>query len=122
MRKVKRLLQKAFTPITIMLIPHSDGRPLRFKIPSIGILLSIVLWVTGMAYVFHTAVNTAEYNKMKIKLNYYSSQFLELRSTMYTLRETESELANKEIFISPLPRDGLPTDILLLHTATGLIP
>jgi murein DD-endopeptidase MepM/ murein hydrolase activator NlpD len=91
LRKVKRLLQKAFTPITIMLIPHSDGRPLRFKIPSIGILLSIVLWVTGMAYVFHTAVNTAEYNKMKIKLNYYSSQFLELRSTMYTLRETESE-------------------------------
>lgn len=96
MQGVKKLLKKAFVPITIMLIPHSDGRPVRFKIPSIGILLSIVLWATGMAYVFSIAVDSLEYNKMKTKLNYYSSQFVEMRSTMDTLRETEGEF--KKLF------------------------
>ncbi|MEJ2683646.1 MAG: M23 family metallopeptidase [Candidatus Sulfobium sp.] len=93
MQRVKRLVKKAFTPITIMFIPHSDGRPVRFRIPSIGILLMVVLWLTGMAYVFSIGVNTVEYNKMKSKLNYYSSQFVEMRSTMDTLRETENEFA-----------------------------
>jgi murein DD-endopeptidase MepM/ murein hydrolase activator NlpD len=93
LQRVKRLVKKAFTPITIMFIPHSDGRPVRFRIPSIGILLMVVLWLTGMAYVFSIGVNTVEYNKMKSKLNYYSSQFVEMRSTMDTLRETENEFA-----------------------------
>ena len=91
MQRVKKLLKKAFTPITIMFIPHSDGRSVGFKIPSIGILVSIALWVAGMGYVFSIGVNALEYNKMKAKLDYYSSEFLELRSTMDTLRETESE-------------------------------
>lgn len=93
MQRVKRFVKKAFTPITIMFIPHSDGRPVRFRIPSIGILLVAVLWLGGMAYVFSIGVNTVEYNKMKSKLNYYSSQFIEMRSTMDTLRETENEFA-----------------------------
>jgi murein DD-endopeptidase MepM/ murein hydrolase activator NlpD len=96
LQRVKRLLKKAFTPITVMFIPHSDGRPLRFKVPSIGIILSIILWVAGMVYVSSIAVDAVKYDKMKVKLNYYSSQFVELKSTMDTLKETESEF--KKLF------------------------
>jgi len=89
--RIRNLLKKAFTPITIMFIPHSNAKPLSFKISSIGIVLSILLWLVGTAYVFSVAVDTAEYQTMKMKLNYYSEQFLELRSTISALKKAESE-------------------------------
>jgi murein DD-endopeptidase MepM/ murein hydrolase activator NlpD len=89
--KIRSLLKKAFTPVTIMLIPHSNKRPLNLKVPSIGIFISIVLWCIGTIYVFSVAVNTFEYQAMKKKLNYYSSQFLELKVTMSALKNAEEE-------------------------------
>jgi len=89
--KIRSLFKKAFTPVTIMLIPHSNKRPLNFKVPSIGIFISIVLWCIGTIYVFSVAVNTFEYQAMKKKLNYYSSQFLELKVTMSALKNAEEE-------------------------------
>jgi murein DD-endopeptidase MepM/ murein hydrolase activator NlpD len=88
---IKNFLKKAFTPVTIMLIPHSNKKPLNLKIPSIGILVSIVLWCIGTVYVFSVAVNAFEYQAMKKKLNYYSSQFLEWEGTMSALKNTERE-------------------------------
>ena len=89
--KIRSLFKKAFTPVTIMLIPHSNKRPLNFKVPSIGIFISIVLWCIGTIYIFSVAVNTFEYQAMKKKLNYYSSQFLELKVTMSALKNAEEE-------------------------------
>jgi murein DD-endopeptidase MepM/ murein hydrolase activator NlpD len=74
-----------------MLIPHSNKKPLNLKIPSIGILVSIVLWFIGTVYVFSIAVNAFEYQAMKKKLNYYSNQFLEWEGTMSALKNTERE-------------------------------
>lgn len=91
MHKIKNFLKKAFTPVTIMFIPHSNKKPLNFKIPSIGILVSIVLWFIGTVYVFSVAVNAFEYQAMKKKLNYYSNQFLEWEVTMSALKNTEKE-------------------------------
>jgi murein DD-endopeptidase MepM/ murein hydrolase activator NlpD len=89
--KIKGLLKKAFTPVTIMLIPHSNRRLLNIKIPSIGIFVSAVLWFVGTVYVFSIAVDTFEYHKMKEKLSYYSNQFLELSTTISSLKKAESE-------------------------------
>lgn len=89
--KIKVLLKKAFTPITIMLVPHSKTRPLNLKIPFIGIFISIVLWCFGTVYIFSIAVDTFEYYKMRDKLNYYSQQFLELNSTISALKKAENE-------------------------------
>ena len=89
--KIKVLLKKAFTPITIMLIPHSKTRPLNFKIPFIGIFTSIILCCFGAVYILLIAVNTFEYYRMKDKLNYYSQQFVELHSTISALKKAESE-------------------------------
>jgi len=91
MQRIRLLLRKAFTPITIMFIPHSDVKALRIKVPSIGILASVVLWFIGMGYVFSVAVDAFEYNRMKERLNYYSVQFIEMKETMTSLKNAEGE-------------------------------
>jgi murein DD-endopeptidase MepM/ murein hydrolase activator NlpD len=94
MHRIKNLLRKIFTPITIMFIPHSSTRSLRIKIPSIGILISIMLWIIGSVYVFSIAVDSFEYDRMKTKLTFYTGQFLELKSTISALKKAENEFRN----------------------------
>ena len=91
MYKVRRLLKKAFTPITIMLIPHTDRKSLSIKVPSVGILASVIIWCIGMGYVFSIAVYAFEYNSMKQKLNYYSEEFVKMKSTIAALKEAEED-------------------------------
>ena len=91
MYKVRKFLKKAFTPITIMLIPHTDRKSLSIKVPSVGILVSIILWLVGTVYVFSVAIDAFEYKRMKEKLNYYSSQFIEIKTTMAGLKKAEGD-------------------------------
>jgi murein DD-endopeptidase MepM/ murein hydrolase activator NlpD len=91
MHRARKVLKKAFTPITIMLIPHTNRKSLSIRVPSIGILASIILWFIGTVYVFSVAIDALEYNRMKEKLNYYSSQFMEMKSTMMALKKAEAE-------------------------------
>lgn len=95
MSKIRSFGKKAFTPITIMLIPHSNSKPFNLKIPSIGIIFSVLMWivgtVVGTVYVLLVAVNATEYRIMKEKLAYYSGQFLEMKATMAALNKAESE-------------------------------
>ncbi len=88
---IKTLIKKAFTPVTIMLIPHEKNRPLNFKIPFILILSSFLFTLIGVIYVFLIAVNTFEYHRMKDTLNYYSQQFTELNTTISALKKAENE-------------------------------
>jgi murein DD-endopeptidase MepM/ murein hydrolase activator NlpD len=91
MQRIKKLLKKAFTPITIMFIPHSNSRSVRMKIPSIGIIVSLVFWIIGTIYVFDIAIKSFEYKRMKEQLHYYTSQFLEVRSTISALKKAEDD-------------------------------
>ena len=91
MYKVRRLLKKAFTPITIMLIPHTDRKSVSIKVPSIGILASVIIWCIGMGYVFSIAIDAFEYNSMQEKVNYYSAEFVEMQSTVAALKKAEAE-------------------------------
>lgn len=96
MNKIKILVKKAFTPITIMMIPHSNRKPFNLKIPYVGIFISLLLWLIGTLYVFSIAVDSFEYDRMKEKLGYYTGQFLEMKSTMSALKKAESEF--KKLF------------------------
>ncbi len=89
--KLKGYVKRAFTPITIMFIPHSKTEPINFKIPFIGIFASIVLCCFGIVYIISIAVSTVEYYKMKNKLNYYSEQFSEVNTTISSLKKAEAE-------------------------------
>ncbi|MGC2063986.1 MAG: M23 family metallopeptidase [Thermodesulfovibrionales bacterium] len=92
MHKLRAIFRKAFTPVTIMLIPHSNRKAINLKVPSIGVLLSILLWFIGTIYVLSVAVDAFEYKRMKQNLTYYSAQFMELRSTISSLKKAEGEL------------------------------
>lgn len=96
MQKIRGLLKRAFTPITIMFIPHSNTRSIRLKMPSIGVFASIIFLISGSVYVLSIAINTLEYHRMKQKLHYYSGHFLELKSTIMTLKKAENEF--KKLF------------------------
>lgn len=91
MSKIRLLLKKAFTPITIMLIPHSNTKPINLRIPSIGIIVSVFLWLTGTFYILSIGVKAIEYKKMEERLLYYSKQFIELKATINALKKTEAE-------------------------------
>lgn len=94
--RMRELLKKAFTPITIMLVPHSKDRPLNFKVPLIGILSSFVVCCFGIVYIFSIAVDTFEYYRMRDKLNYYSRQFHEVKATISGLKKAETDF--KKLF------------------------
>lgn len=91
MSRLRRFIKKAFTPITIMLVPHSNSKHFSIKLPSIGIVLSVALWLIGSIYVISIAVNAFEYRTMKERLNYYSGQFVELNTTIIALKNADSE-------------------------------
>jgi murein DD-endopeptidase MepM/ murein hydrolase activator NlpD len=92
MQRVKSYLKKAFTPITIMFIPHSNVRPLTVKIPSIGIAASVLLLCAAIVYFFTLSADSAEYIRARRELSYYSGQFMELKDALSTLKRTSREL------------------------------
>jgi len=96
MGKIRKIRKRLFTPVTIMLVPHSRTQPFRVRVPFAGIAVSVLLFIVGTAYVFTVSVRTLEYYRMQDKLSYVTSQFLELKSTMYSLKLAESEF--KKLF------------------------
>jgi murein DD-endopeptidase MepM/ murein hydrolase activator NlpD len=91
MRRLRRLLRKAFTPITIMIVPHSKSKLLRLRIPLTVLVAVPVLWGIGTFYVISVGVQTVRYSEMSRRLSYFSSQFLEMRSTLSSLQAAEEE-------------------------------
>lgn len=122
MYRVKRLLKKLFTPVTLMFIPHSSRKPLSLKLPSIGIMSVAFICASVTIYIFSVAVNAVHYRQMKEKLEFYTGQFNELKSTLFALKETEKEfsrlfsLATKEdVLESYNPSDSGSIDIIALR-------
>ncbi len=91
MRRIKRFLKLIFTPVTIMLVPHSRTKPVSIRIPFAGIAFSVVSFFVGVVYLFAVAVHTVEYHQMRERLAYVTDQFLELKSTMDSLKRAEQD-------------------------------
>lgn len=104
---MRRILKLCFTPVTIMLIPHSRARSLSLKIPVVGIALSLFLLCAGAASVITVSVRTVDYYHMKDRLAYVTSQFTELESTMYSLKRAENEF--RKLFSLKSKEDVLET-------------
>ena len=91
MLRIRRFLRKAFTPITIMIVPHSKSKLLRLRIPLTLLVAVPVLWGFGTFYGVSVGVQAAKYSEMSRKLSYFSSEFLEMRSTLSSLQTTDEE-------------------------------
>ena len=85
------IVKKAFTPVTIMVIPHENVKSLSIKLPTFGILLSILLCAVGSFQVVSLAVKGLDYPIMVEKVNYFSQQFGEWNSTLMGLKKTEQD-------------------------------
>ncbi len=90
MYRIKRILRRIFTPITIIFIPHTNKRPVRLKLPSIGIILLLLAWISFTAYILAVGVTTRQYYEIKKRLDFYKEQFNDLRTTIMTLKKEET--------------------------------
>ena len=91
MNKIRKMLKKAFTPVTIMVVPHSDSKSWSIKLPSLGVIASVVLWAGATIYLISIGVNAVEYKEMNQRLKYYSSQFIEVKATIASLKQADTE-------------------------------
>ncbi|GAQ95165.1 murein DD-endopeptidase MepM and murein hydrolase activator NlpD [Thermodesulfovibrio aggregans] len=93
MYKVRKLILKLFSPVTIMFIPHGRTKVYGVKLPFLSIFLLISLTFAFNVYVLSKAVNTIEYYRMKQEFSYIMTKFNELKSTIVTLKHAEAELS-----------------------------
>ncbi len=95
MKIIRMWLKKAFTSVTIMVIPHNNLRALSLKIPAAGLIGILLLASIGGGYIVHLAVSGLEYKNqhyaMTEKVDFYSEQFYQWASTMIALKEVERE-------------------------------
>ncbi|MFQ3574410.1 MAG: M23 family metallopeptidase [Thermodesulfovibrionales bacterium] len=90
--KIRKLLRKLFSPITIMLVPHDSKKPINIKIPSVGIVITILLWIGVSSYAISSGVSRSQYQQMESQLSYYTIQFNQLKDSMDIIKQAEGEL------------------------------
>lgn len=95
MKKIAYLIKKAFTSITIMVVPHDNHRSMNLKIPVAGIFATLLLAAVGSGYLFCLAISGLDYKEqhyeMADKVEFYSDQFEQWDSTVMALKTVEGE-------------------------------
>ncbi len=90
--KLRKIISKIFSPVTIMFIPHGRTKIYGLKVPFLIIFLFIFSAFTFNVYVLSMAVNTIEYYRMKQNVSLIMKEFNELKSTIIALKNAEAEI------------------------------
>jgi murein DD-endopeptidase MepM/ murein hydrolase activator NlpD len=90
MYKLRLLLKKLHTPITIMVVPHSRSSSRSFKIPMFAAATFCSMACIGMLFSVSLAFRAVDYYRMKREYDKMSRDFSEIASTMASLKESES--------------------------------
>ncbi len=91
MNKLRLFLKKAFTPVTIMVIPHSSLGSLNMRIPVFAILFILLCAAIGASYVFSLASYGWRYPSLVRQVEYYGKQFSQWSATATAVKEAEKE-------------------------------
>jgi murein DD-endopeptidase MepM/ murein hydrolase activator NlpD len=95
MKTILSLIRKAFSSVTIMVIPHNSLRTLNLKVSAAVLLATILLAAIGGAYLLGLAIKGLEYkaqhHAMAEKVKFYSDQFYQWSSTVRALKTAEAE-------------------------------
>ena len=91
MNRPRLFLKRLLTPVTILLVPHSRTKPVSIRLPVLAIASSVCLFLLGASVVVAMSVRAVEHQRMKERLSYLSSQFLEMKDTMLSLRKAERD-------------------------------
>ena len=87
MNGARKYLKKIFTPVTILLVPHTRTRSISIRIPIVGVAASVILFLVGTGFVASLSVQMVEYHRMKARVSYLSAQFVEMQGTMQSLKQ-----------------------------------
>lgn len=91
MYKLRLLLRKIHTPITIMLVPHSRFSSRSIKIPVVAAAMFCLLACIGAIFSVSLAAQAFDYYRMKREYAQMSKHFTEMESTMASLKQSESQ-------------------------------
>lgn len=91
MKRPRRFLKRILTPVTILLVPHGRTRPVSVRVPGIAVAASVCLFLIGTAFVVSVSVRAVEYRRMQERLSLVSTQFLEMKGTMDSLKLAEKD-------------------------------
>lgn len=91
MYKLRLLLKKIHTPITIMLVPHSRFSSRSIRIPVVAAALFCIMACVGAVFSVSLTVQAFDYYRMKSEYTRMSRNFTELESTMASLKQSESQ-------------------------------
>ena len=90
MNKVRLFFRKNFTPVTIMLVPHTRYRSYNVKLPLIVLYAMFLLCIVGGGYMVVATIQAAKYYRTQDRLAHITSQFMEMKSSIISLKESES--------------------------------
>lgn len=90
MQKIRMFVRKYFTPVTIMLVPHTRFRSFSIKMPVIGLYAMLFMSIVGGVYLVAASLQAAKYYQAKARLAYVNSQFAEIENTLGSLKESEN--------------------------------
>jgi len=91
MYKLRLLLKKIQTPITIMLVPHSRFSSRSVRIPVIAAAFFCLMACIGAVFSVSLTVQAFDYCRMKSEYSRMSKNFTEMESTMASLKQSESQ-------------------------------
>ena len=91
MTRLRMFLKRLLTPVTILMVPHSRTRSVSIRVPILAVAASVCLCLLGASLVVAMSVRAVEHQRMKERLSYLSSQFLEMKDTMQSLRQSEKD-------------------------------
>lgn len=91
MHRTRMFLKRLFTPVTILLVPHSRTRPVSVRVPVVAVAASVFLFLIGTVFVVSVSVRAVEYRRMEERLSLVSAQFLEMKGTMLSLKQAEKD-------------------------------
>jgi murein DD-endopeptidase MepM/ murein hydrolase activator NlpD len=91
MNRVRMFLKKILTPVTILLVPHGRTRSVSVRVPVVAVAASVCLFLIGTVFVASVSVRAVEYRRMQERLSLVSTQFLEMKGTMLSLKQAEKD-------------------------------
>jgi murein DD-endopeptidase MepM/ murein hydrolase activator NlpD len=95
MHNIRLFFRKNFTPVTIMLVPHTRCRSYSVRLPVICLYSMFFLSIVGTGYLVSATISASEqaakYYQTKTKLAHVNSQFDEIKVTLASLKESESK-------------------------------
>jgi murein DD-endopeptidase MepM/ murein hydrolase activator NlpD len=88
MRSLWALVRVSFTPITIMIVPHSMSGFVKLKISLVVVYAVCAFTTVTLLYMLYLGANNAHYLQSRLRLD---SELKDVRSTLTAFKKTEKE-------------------------------